>query len=305
MTDNTKSYILASVAVIFWSTIATAFKIALKELSPGQLLFIASCTAVVILTIISIVEGKIKALFRAGLKDILMSALLGLLNPFVYYLVLLKAYTLLPAQVAQPLNMIWPIVLVFLSVPMLKQKIPARSFLALFISFAGVYLVSSQGQPLNPGKSDWLGVLLATGSSIFWALYFILNLKDKRDESNKLLLNFLIASVYIAIYLIITGDFGNMSIEGMMAAIYTGIFEMGLTFYLWLKALKLAKTTDKISSLVFLAPFLSLVFISIFLGEHIYLTTFFGLILIVGGILFQRLKRPKQIGIGMGMRNLE
>ncbi len=288
MTDNTKSYLLASLAVLFWSTIATAFKIALKELSPGQLLFIASCTAVVILTIISIIEGKIKIIFKAGLKDIFMSALLGLLNPFVYYLVLLKAYTLLPAQVAQPLNMIWPIVLVFLSVPMLKQKIPGRSFLALFISFAGVYLVSSQGQPFSPGKSDWLGVLLAAGSSIFWALYFILNLKDKRDESNKLLLNFFIASVYIAMYLIITGGFGSMSIKGIIAAVYTGIFEMGLTFYLWLKALKLAKTTDKVSNLVFLAPFLSLIFISIFLGEHIYFTTFIGLVLIIGGIVYQK-----------------
>ena len=288
MTDNTKSYLLASLAVLFWSTIATAFKIALKELSPGQLLFVASCTAVVILTIISIIEGKIKIIFKAGLKDIFMSALLGLLNPFVYYLVLLKAYTLLPAQVAQPLNMIWPIVLVFLSVPMLKQKIPGRSFLALFISFAGVYLVSSQGQPFSPGKSDWLGVLLAAGSSIFWALYFILNLKDKRDESNKLLLNFFIASVYIAMYLIITGGFGSMSIKGIIAALYTGIFEMGLTFYLWLKALKLAKTTDKVSNLVFLAPFLSLIFISIFLGEHIYFTTFIGLVLIIGGIVYQK-----------------
>ncbi|MBN1388435.1 MAG: DMT family transporter [Bacteroidales bacterium] len=288
MTDKTKSYILASLAVLFWSTIATAFKIALTELSPGQLLFIASCTAVGILTLISMIEGKLKIIFKAGLKDILMSALLGMLNPFVYYIILLKAYTLLPAQVAQPLNMIWPIVLVFLSVPMLKQKIPARSFLALFISFAGVYLVSSQGQPLNPGKSDWFGVLLAAGSSLFWALYFILNLKDKRDESNKLLLNFLIASIYIAIYLIATGGFGHMSIKGILAGVYTGIFEMGLTFYLWLRALKLAETADKISNLVFLAPFLSLVFISIFLGEHIYYTTFIGLVLIIGGIAYQK-----------------
>jgi drug/metabolite transporter (DMT)-like permease len=288
MTDQTKSYILAALAVLFWSTIATAFKIALTEISPVQLLFIASCTAVVILTLISIIEGKIRTIFNTGLPGILMSALLGLLNPFIYYIVLLKAYALLPAQVAQPLNMIWPIVLVFLSVPMLKQKIPARSFLALLISFTGVYLVSSQGQPFNPGESDWFGVLLAAGSSVFWALYFILNLKDKRDESNKLLLNFLIASIYIAIYLTATGGFGHMSIKGILAGVYTGIFEMGLTFYLWLKALKLAETADKISNLVFLAPFLSLVFISIFLGEHIYYTTFIGLVLIIGGIIYQK-----------------
>ncbi len=291
MSDKSKSYLLASLAVLFWSTIATAFKIALSELSTGQLLFIASCTAVVILAIISILEGKFRNILKLSPADIFMSALLGLLNPFVYYLVLLKAYTLLPAQVAQPLNMIWPIVLVFLSVPMLKQKIPARSFLALFISFAGVYLVSSQGQPFNPGKSDWLGVLLAAGSSLFWALYFILNLKDKRDESNKLLLNFFISTIYIAIYLVFTGGFEAISTKGLLAGVYTGIFEMGLTFYLWLKALRLAESSDKISNLVFLAPFLSLVFISIFLGEHIYLTTFLGLLLIVGGIVYQRTGR--------------
>lgn len=295
MTDKTKSYVLASLAVLFWSTIATAFKIALRELSPAQLLFIASSTAVIILTIISIIEGKLKIVFKPNLHGILMSALLGLLNPFTYYFVLLKAYSLLPAQVAQPLNMIWPIVLVFLSVPMLKQQIPARSFLALFISFAGVYLVSSQGQALNPGKSDWLGVLLATGSSVFWSLYFILNLKDKRDESNKLLLNFLISTVYIVIYLVATGGFGHISIKGLLAGVYVGIFEMGLTFYLWLKALKLAETTDKISNLVFFAPFISLIFISIFLGEHIYYTTFIGLVLIIGGIIYQKTGKARNV----------
>lgn len=288
MSDKTKSYLLASLAVLFWSTIATAFKIALAEISPAQLLFIASSTAVVVLAVISIIEGKFKALLLTSPANIIMSALLGLLNPFVYYLVLLKAYTLLPAQVAQPLNMIWPIVLVFLSVPMLKQRIPARSFLALFISFAGVYLISSQGQPLHPGKSDLTGVVLAAGSSIFWAMYFILNLKDKRDESNKLLMNFLISTIYIALYLIATGGFGYISIKGLLAGVYTGIFEMGLTFYIWLKALKLAETSDKISNLVFLAPFISLIFISIFLGEHIYFTTFIGLVIIIAGIIYQK-----------------
>lgn len=291
MSDNTRSFLLALLAVFFWSTIATAFKIALAELSPAQLLFTASSTAVVVLLIISAVEGKLNTVLKTDRQGLLMSALLGLLNPFVYYLVLLEAYKLLPAQVAQPLNMIWPITLVFLSVPMLKQKIPARSFIALFISFAGVYLVSSQGKPFNPGKSDWLGVILATGSSVFWALYFILNLKDKRDESNKLLLNFFISTIYIAVYLAFTGGFGDFSTRGVLAGIYTGIFEMGLTFYVWLKALKLAETSDKISNLVFLAPFLSLVFISTILGEQIYYTTFAGLVLIVGGILFQRLGR--------------
>ncbi len=93
--------------------------------------------------------------------------------------------------------MIWPIILVFLSVPLLKQKIERKSFFALFISFAGVYLISSQGHPFRVGRSDPAGVLLATGSSVFWALYFILNVRDKRDDAVKLFLNFLFGSLYL------------------------------------------------------------------------------------------------------------
>ena len=130
-------------------------------------------------------------------KELLNSAVLGFINPFLYYLILLKAYQLLPAQVAQPLNMIWPIILVFLSVPILGQKIEKKSFIALFISFAGVYIISSQGRLFSSGHANLTGVLLATGSSVFWAFYFILNVRDKRDEGVKLFLNFLFGSVYL------------------------------------------------------------------------------------------------------------
>jgi len=291
MKNSTRSFVYAGLAVFFWSTIATAFKVALRDLTPGMLLLIASLTSVGVLLVIIIAEGSAGELLKVKSRDIASSAILALLNPFIYYLVLLRAYTLLPAQVAQPLNMIWPIVLVFLSVPLLKQKIPSRSFIALFISFTGVYIVSSQGALFSPGKSDSLGVVLACGSSLFWALYFIFNLRDKRSESIKLFTNFVFASVYLSVYLLVSGGYNPVPLKGILAGIYIGIFEMGLTFYLWLKAMKLAGSTDRISNLVFLAPFLSLVFISIILHEKIYITTPAGLILIIGGIIYQNSRR--------------
>ena len=295
MTEEGRSYLYAGLAVFFWSTIATAFKLALAQLSVVQLLFISSATSVFVLLIISILEGNLKELLKIDTTSIFRSTGLAFLNPLIYYLVLLKAYTLLPAQVAQPLNMIWPIVLVFLSVPLLNQKIPARSFVALFISFIGVYLISSQGNPLRPGASDLLGILLAAGSSIFWALYFIYNLKDKRPESVKLFFNFLIATIILTIYSAFSGGFSAISLKGAVAGIYVGIFEMGFTFYLWLKALRLASASDKISNLVFLAPFLSLLFISIFLNEHIYLTTPSGLLFIIGGIIYMNSGKKRYV----------
>jgi drug/metabolite transporter (DMT)-like permease len=291
MNRTKQSYIYAGLAIMFWSTVPTAFKISLGELDILPMLTIASLTSTLILLIV-VLAGKKTPLIRITTwKELLQSAILGFINPFLYYLILLKAYQLLPAQVAQPLNMIWPIILVFLSVPILRQKIERKSFIALFISFVGVYIISSQGRLFKPGHSDLLGVLLATGSSIFWAFYFILNVRDKRDESVKLLLNFLFGSVYLIAAMIITGKWQvGIGFKGAAASVYIGIFEMGITFLFWLKALQLASTTDKVSNLVYIAPFLSLIFVHFFLHESVYYTSPVGLLLIISGILIQNRK---------------
>jgi drug/metabolite transporter (DMT)-like permease len=152
-------------------------------------------------------------------------------------------------------------------------------------------LISSQGNPFRPGKSDITGVLLATGSSVFWAFYFILNVRDKRDEAVKLFLNFLFGSFYLVAAMTITGNWNStIGLKGALGSVYVGIFEMGITFFFWLKALSMAQTTDKVSNLVYFAPFFSLLFINFFLKETVYYTTPAGLILIIGGILIQNRK---------------
>ncbi len=290
--DKTKqSYIYAGLAIFFWSTIPTAFKISLGELAILPVLTIASVTSTLALFLIILSERKEGYLRKSSPGDLISSALLGLINPFLYYMILLKAYQLLPAQVAQPLNMIWPIILVFLSVPILKQRIGKKSFVALFISFIGVYIISSQGNLFNPGHADLSGVFLATGSSVFWAFYFILNVKDKRDEAVKLFMNFLFGSIYLIAAVIITGKWPDyISFKGIVSSVYIGLFEMGITFFFWLKALKLSQTTDKVSNLVYIAPFLSLIFVHFIIHEPVYYTTLAGLLLIISGIFIQNKK---------------
>jgi len=283
-----KSYIYAGLAVLFWSTIPTVFKIGLGELDVLTMLTIATLTSALVLFVIVLSEKKLGLLRLTTVREYAGSALLGFINPFVYYLILLKAYKLLPGQVAQPLNMIWPIILVFLSVPILKQRIPGKSFIALFISFIGVYIISSQGHPLKPGSSDPVGVMLATGSSFFWALYFIFNVKDKRDESVKLFTNFFFASVYLLTACLVTGNVSpDVSMKGFAASIYVGLFEMGVTFFFWLRALQLAETSDRVSNLVYLAPFISMVLLYFIIKEPVYYTTPAGLLLIISGLIIQ------------------
>jgi len=75
---------------------------------------------------------------------------------------------------------------------------------------------------------------------------------------------------------------------GILGGIYVGIFEMGLTFLLWNKALELTDNTAVISNLIFFTPFLSLLFIRSVLKESIHYATFIGLLLIVFSNLLQK-----------------
>jgi drug/metabolite transporter (DMT)-like permease len=85
----------------------------------------------------------------------------------------------------------------------------------------------------------------------------------------------------------VTNDIFSLSFPGILGATYIGIFEMGMTFLLWLTALSKTEKTNKISQLVYISPFLSLILISIILGETILLSSFVGLIFIITGIVFQ------------------
>lgn len=292
MKRESQAYLYAAIAVMLWGTIATAFKIALSELSVVTMLGIATLVSTFVIFLIVLFSGKISLMKSMTGREILWSALLGLINPLGYYLILLNAYNRLPGQVAQPVNMIWPIILVFFSIPLLGQKIPWRSFVALFISLIGVYIIASQGAPFHPGRSDTTGVLMALGSGVLWALYFVLNVRDRRDEAVKLLANFIFGSLYLVIAMLISGSFSeSVSFRGAAAAVYCGIFEMGITFWFWLRAMQLATTSDRISNLVYFAPFISLILLHFIIDEPVYFTTPLGLIIIIGSVIFQNYRK--------------
>lgn len=288
MKQQTQAYILALTAVLFWSTIATAFKITLRHINIELLLLYATLTSVVIVTVILLYRSKFISSFRINRSQILHSAVLGFLNPFLYYLVLLKAYDLLKAQEAGTLNYIWPLVMTLLSIPILKQKISWKGIVAIFISFAGLVTISTQGNVLALEFSDPFGVALAVGSAFIWGFYWIYNVKDNRETLQKLLMNFIFGLIYILIYIGIRGIDLIPPKNGLIGSVYIGFFELGITFIIWLNALSKSETTAKISQLIYLSPFISLFFIQFIAGEKIIFATIVGLILIITGILLQQ-----------------
>ncbi|MEW6508753.1 MAG: DMT family transporter [Bacteroidota bacterium] len=289
MTNSKKSILFALGAILFWSTVATAFKLTLHGMSNSQLLFFSSLTSVVVLFFIASKKSskELKQFFsKHHLKN---NVALGLINPFIYYLILFEAYSVLQAQEAQALNLTWPLIISVFSALFLKQKLSIRIMVGLIIAFTGVVIIATRGNLLSLHFHNLYGVILALSSSFIWASFWILNLLDSREESVKLFGSFFFGTIFTGLYILFFGSFEPVDYKYIIGAVYIGLFEMGITFFLWLKALSLSENKAKTSTMVYLFPVISLFFIALVLKEKLFISSIIGLVLIVCGILIQQI----------------
>lgn len=294
MQPQARAYLYGLGTVLLWSTVASAFKLALRYLDPLQLLLYSSLVSTLALAAMLALRGQLGRALVALPSELRRSALLGFLNPFLYYVVLFQAYDRLPAQEAQPLNYTWALTLALLSIPLLKQKLLPTDLAAGAVCYAGVLVIATRGDLASFTLSDPAGVGLALGSTVIWALYWIYNTRDALDPVVRLFLNFLLGLPFILVACLLFSTPVTGSLPGLLGAAYVGLIEMGIAFVLWLTALRLAENTSRVGNLIFLSPFISLVLIHYLVGEDIHPSTLVGLVLIISGLAVQRLGASRQ-----------
>lgn len=302
MNRNSKAIALGGVAVISWATVATAFKIALQHLSVFDMLLVATVTSALIFAVMMTLERRWSELRSIPAKTLAVSSALGVLNPVLYYLVLFKAYDMLPAQMAQPLNYAWPIVLLLMLAVFNHERIPARKYVGMFISVAGVACIS-MGGGIEGGVSV-AGILMALLSAALWATYWMFNnrLNSKIHSTVALFLGFAAGSLVLLSAGCLVGIHID-SVPGLLSGVYIGFFEMGIPFLAFGAALRLTDNPALINQMCYLSPFLSLFLISMVLGETILPTTYVGLLLIVAGLIYNNSTSSRRGGRGRLCQN--
>ncbi|NTS78436.1 DMT family transporter [Catenovulum sp. SM1970] len=285
---------LALGATVLWSTVATAFKLALSEFTPLQLLAIASVTSwCIFLTINLYKKNTLTQLVETFKLNASYLIAASLINPLIYYWVLFQAYDLLPAQIAQSLNYTWSVTFCILSALILKQSIKPIEWIALLLAYFAVFIISSGG---THGDLSLLGISLALGSTLLWSSYWIIKQKIDVPAEQSLLICFSLAAPLLIVLSAIFSPFQLSQfseLKALSSAIYVGFFEMGITFLLWLAALKKAHRPAPIALLIYLSPFISLVLISQILGEQIAPTTLYGLAIIVFALILPKLGKKE------------
>lgn len=284
-------------AVGLWSTMATAFKWALEFSSPMQLIAIAATVSWLFFGARLLYLGRLSQLREISSDAFVQCLALGLLNPALFYWVLFTAYDLLPAQDAMAINYTWGLTLPFIAA-CFSRALPSVTEISLaLLSYLGILIIVTDGNLSSFEFENVSGVALAIGSTVLWGLSWVINTRtverETVDPELALLLNFTMAVPIIWVILGTTDSLPALNSGTLLGGIYVGLFEMGLAFVLWMKAMQLTDTPIRVSSLIFLAPPLSLVFIATVLGESVATSTLVGLVFILAGLMGQQVASKK------------
>ena len=194
----------------------------------------------------------------------------------------------MPAYIAQPLNYTWAITLSLLAIPLLKQRLTTKSAAAICLSYAGVVILLTTGETADGSGLDMWGVILALLSTLFWALYWILNTRCESSPTALMFWSFTVAVPILSLAILATDGIPPLTANTIFYGAWVGLLEMGVTFLTWQSALRLTAHVSRISQLIFFSPFLSLLLIYFVLGEPVGLGAVIGLLVIVAGVWLNR-----------------
>lgn len=287
-------------AVGLWSTMATAFKWALEFSSPMQLIALAATVSWIFFAARLMYLGRLSQLKQISSATMTRCLALGFLNPALFYWVLFTAYDLLPAQDAMAINYTWGLTLPFIAA-CFSRSLPSFVEVSLaLLSYVGILIIVTDGNLAGFEFENITGVMLAIGSTVLWGLSWVINTRtverDQVDPELALLINFSMAVPVLWMILSATGSLPHLNVGTVLGGIYVGLFEMGVAFVLWMKAMQLTDTPIRVSSLIFLAPPLSLVFIATVLGEPVAASTLTGLVFILAGLAGQQVVSNRKDG---------
>jgi drug/metabolite transporter (DMT)-like permease len=290
--SNQESLLFGLMAVGLWSTMATAFKWALLYTTPMQLITAAATVSWLFFAMRLAVSGSLRSVIEVPRTIRWRCLILGLLNPGLYYWILFQAYDLLPAQDAMAINYTWGLTLPLIA-SLFSKIVPTRSEIGLaLLSYLGILIIVTDGDLSAFEFTAPLGVLLALLSTVIWGLSWVLNSRfvdtHQLNPEVTLFLNFTAATPILWLLTTLSDGAIALTWASILSGLYVGLLEMGIAFVLWMNALRLTNNPIRVSSLIFLAPPLSLVLITTVLGEPISQSTLLGLVVILLGLAGQQ-----------------
>jgi len=273
-------------ASLLWASTPAVVKLLLADLNVLQILFFNNLFALIGLAVVTFIQGKLTLIRGYSRNDYVVFAWMGFLGVFLYTLFLSGAISLLRAQEAYIINYLWPVMILIFASVILKEKITKRKIVSIICSFVGVSIVITGGDLLNLKFGNFYGILLAVFGAVTYGLFSVTGKKQDYEKYTSMTIYYIFGFVYAVVSVLFFSEIPKISIYQLAGLFWLGFFTSGLAFVFWFLALKHGDTA-KMSSMIFLTPFLSLIYIYFMIGEKILFSSIAGLVIIVVGILIQ------------------
>ncbi len=292
MSPKIKSYIYLGLCIISWGLIPIVSKKMLVELDNYQILFYSTGFSILEMYLVLLLQNKLGFFRKYSAKQYLNMSFLGFLGVYLYYVLLYKALSLTSASEGFILAYTWPILVLVLAFFLLKEKFTIKKLLSVLISFLGIIVIVTHGNMSSLQFTSLTGDILAISGAGIFALFSVLGKKHNYDQSLSVFIYFIAAFIILIPTILLTSSFKMPSLNIWFWILLNGLFVNGISNMFWFKALEHGDT-HIISSALYLTPFLSLIYIYLFLGEGILLSSILGLAIIVTGVILQSVRFQK------------
>lgn len=237
-----KNTYLGLIAVLIWSFAAIA-AVGLIAIPPFELMvFIFGIAFLVVAVRYYASDDKKKFLYFTKV-DLLVASSALVANHLCYYL----AFRYSPAAEVDLINYMWPTMLILLSSFLPKEKLCLSYLFAGAVCIWGLYILLCPDFSSGVTDEYVLGYLYAFGAALSWTAYSLYTRYRCSNSSNCISFACGVGAIFSLLVHLAFEEFVIPNGLEWSIIILMGIFEVGLAYYFWDRALK--KGSVKIMSL--------------------------------------------------------
>lgn len=283
-------YFYAISAVVIWSTTAALVKSLLTAIPTFEALFLSTLAASLFLLVVQLVRDGGRIFRTYDVRGYMSMAGLGFLGLFLYSGLYYYGLSQLTSQEACLLNYLWPMMIVLFAALLLGERITLRTAAALLLSFSGVVVLTLGGEGSAEG-TGLLGTVACLLAALCYGLFCVLNKRRNIDQTVMMILAWGVTAVCSLPVTLLTEEWVTPMWTQWIGLLWLGVFIDAVGYLWWAMALQEARDAATVANLAYAVPLLSLVVSAAALGEEMSGAAVGALVLIMGGILLQSVRR--------------
>lgn len=268
-------YLYAMGAILCWASLPAATGSGLTGLGVSELMFYSFTTAALYLYLQDILR---KRNFRLSLPRFKIS-LLGIWGIFFYHLIYYLSLSYAPLAEAAILTTTWSFWIVFFSSLLVFKSLKPSILGLAMVGMFGAGLVIASGKELSFSKDYLLGYLLCLGCGLIWSSFSVALGRLKLREEPMTAFTIYAALLSIPLFLL-TGPHQMPPARALASAIYLGCVPLGLSFFLWNRALS-GGNMVVIGFLSYLTPPLAVLMVALVHGVEVAPQVLLGMVVII------------------------